>query len=47
LRILKADIYTSVDNVTNRRIYDALAGTNLVPQPNRTFWAGFTIRFAQ
>ncbi len=54
VRILAADMYVAMDNVTNRRYAEAfgqapVAGggttTVLSPQPNRSFWTGFSVRF--
>jgi outer membrane receptor protein involved in Fe transport len=53
LRILAADLYFAVDNVTNTHYAETFAtaaeatATNsvLAPQPTRTYWTGFSIRF--
>jgi outer membrane receptor protein involved in Fe transport len=53
LRILAADLYVAVDNITNTRYAEALGTESdlggaisvLSPQPVRTYWTGVSIRF--
>lgn len=50
-RILGAELYGAVDNLTNKRYAEAFgthpvtSATTLLPQPGRTFWGGLQIRF--
>ncbi len=44
VKILKADLYFDVENVTQRRTTEALA-TGFIPQADRTYWGGVSIRF--
>jgi vitamin B12 transporter len=54
-KILGAEAYLGVDNITNKRYAEAIgsyfdpltlvSSTTLYPQPGRTFWGGITMRF--
>lgn len=50
-RILGAELYAAVDNLTDKRYAEAFgahpvtSATTLLPQPGRTYWGGITIRF--
>ncbi len=55
IKILKADLHADIENVTSRRYAEAVNTftpvggsvplTSLLPLPERTYWAGITIRF--
>jgi outer membrane receptor protein involved in Fe transport len=44
IRILAADMFVAVDNITRRR-YAETATNVLFPQPDRSYWTGVSIRF--
>src|SRR5262249_39555113 len=45
-KLLEAEIYAAVDNITNKRYAETGTSFSLNPQPGRTYWGGITIHFA-